>query len=332
MDRREFVKKTALASTLIGIPNLSYATNTLNSYENKNPFNISLSQWAFERDIFGNSRANYRWFSKMLLSQPKAVLQGSLDPTDIVVKAKELNLKGVDLVTSMIQSHKEDKKWLCDFKGKAKDHDVKFICLMADTHYKIGDTNPASRALSIKDHMKWIDAAAELECEHLRVNPFGNGTYLETLHNCSDSLVQLADYAKKQGILLTVENHGHPSSNGAWTNMLFEMTAHKNMGLFLDFGNFFMGGFNVRPRRYYDTTQGVIDLAPFASGISAKTRSFLENGNEASIDYDACVKEVMKYGFKGWMSAEYAGTEFNSTEGAKKTVALLRRIQKDYTY
>jgi len=126
-------------------------------------------------------------------------------------------------------------------------HNTKFVCLMADTAYKIGDLNPESRRKSITEHKQWIDTACELACEHLRVNPFGTGSYLQQLNHCTESLEELGEYAKQQELHLTIENHDHPSSNGAWTNMLLENIKHRNVGLFLDFGNFTMGGFSVRP-------------------------------------------------------------------------------------
>ncbi|ANW96066.1 hypothetical protein AXE80_07150 [Wenyingzhuangia fucanilytica] len=330
MNRRSFIQKTSAASLLISTsPSLLYANQKLSPPEVE-PFRISLSQWGYERDIFGQGRANNKWFKKMLVEDPKQVLQGTLDPTDIVIKAKNLGLHGVDLVSSMIQAHQHDKQWLWNFKAKAKDHHVKFICMMADGAYKIGDYNAENRKKAILEHQKWIDASAELGCEHVRINPFGTGTYLQMLNNCASSLTILSEYAKKQGIKISIENHGHPSSNGAWANMLIETVQPKNLGLFLDYGNFFMGGFSVRPRRYYDAKQGMEDLAPFATGISAKTKEFTVDGKEANIDYDMCMEETMKHKFKGWVSAEYAGKDLSCDQGAQKTVALLQHYQQKY--
>lgn len=331
MNRRSFLKSSAILATLLAPPSLAPPSlafeQSSGGKKTSSQFKISLSQWGFERDIFGKGRDNYKWFKKMLAEQPQAVLQGSLDPTDIVIKARELDLHGVDLVSSMLQAHKNDTVWLREFKSKATTYDTKFVCLMADTAYKIGDLNPENRRKSITEHKQWIDAACELACEHLRVNPFGTGSYLQQLHHCTESLEELGKYAKQQHLQLTIENHGHPSSNGAWTNMLLENIRHINVGLFLDFGNFTMGGFSVRPRRHYDTTQGVLDLAPHATGISAKTRAFLPDGNEDTINYEWCMNEVLRHGFDGWVSAEYAGKDLSCDEGTRKTTELLRKFQ-----
>ena len=326
MDRRTFVKKAVVSSVVSMTPSLLVSSNNeIIVGKNSNNHKISLSQWAYHRDIFGGTFSNYNWFKKTLQTEPLKVLQGDLDPTDIVVKANELNLKGVDLVTSMISAHKHDNIWLNDFRDKATDNDVSFVCLMTDTFNRIGDSNEEKRKLSVDDHKKWIDAAAELKCEHVRVNSYGDGSYLQVLNQCSKSVKELSVYAKSLGMKLTIENHGHPSSNGAWTDMLVESVDDDNFGVFLDFGNFFMGGFNVRPRRYYDTTQGVIDIAPHVTGISAKTRGFTEEGEDVMINYKECLAEVNKYDFDGWYSLEYEGDELSCDEGAIKTLELLEK-------
>ncbi len=164
----------------------------------------------------------------------------------------------------------------------------------------------------------------------MRVNPFGDGTYLQQIKQCAESLYILSEFSQNMGIKLTVENHGHPSSNGAWLNMLIEMTNHTNLGLFLDFGNFFMGGFNARPRRWYDLKQGVLDLAQFTVGVRAKSREFLPNGDQSMIDYDWSMSQVLSEGFNGWVSAEYAGKGLSNTQGSVLTIAKLRQLQKKY--
>ncbi len=338
MNRRHFTKQAALATGLLALPPLSYlnAKNTNSTLKTKTqpklePFKISLSQWAFESEIFGKGRENYRWFKKMLEQDPEAVLQGSMHTTDIVIKAQELGVHGVDLVTSMIYAYRDNPAWLRAFKQKANDHEVEFICLMADTATKIGASNSLARVKAVDDHKRWIEAALELGCHHVRVNPFGDGTYLEQMKRCAESLYVLSEFASNVGMQLTVENHGHPSSNAAWLNMLIEMTNHTNFGVFLDFGNFFMGGFNAKPRRWYDLKQGILDLSPMTVGVSAKTRQFLANGDEATIDYDWNMEQLKQQGFNGWVSAEYAGKDFTNTQGALLTINKLRQLQQKYS-
>lgn len=332
MKRRTFLTTSALASSALAFPNIAVQP-LFNSteIETEKPFKISISQWAFETEIFGKGRENYKLFKHNLEHNPDAVLQGSMKNTDIIYKAQELGVSGVDLVSTMMYSKRDDRKWQRHFSKMAKNEGIQLVCMMADTQTKIGDLDQLKRKQSVEDHKRWIEAAKELNCEHIRVNPFGSGTYLQQLNQCAESLAELSEFADQTGIKLTVENHGHPSSNGAWLNMLIELTKHSNLGLFLDFGNFFMGGFNARPRRWYDETQGILDLAPFTTGVSAKAREVSMDGTITDVNYDFCTAEVLKHGFKGWMSAEYAGKDLSNTEGSQAIIKKLRALQKAHS-
>jgi sugar phosphate isomerase/epimerase len=329
MKRRKFLTASALASSALVMPNQMINALFLSEEKLKQlPFKISISQWAFETEIFGKGRENYKEFKHNLEHNPDAVLQGSMKNTDIIDKALSLGVNGVDLVSTMMYSKRDDKKWLRQFSKQAKDKNVQFVCLMADTQTKIGDHNALNRQKSVDDHKHWIEAAKEMDCEHIRVNPFGTGTYLQQLNQCAESLQHLAEFAENTGIKLTVENHGHPSSNGAWLDMLIELTNHSNLGLFLDFGNFFMGGFNARPRRWYDATQGILDLAPHTIGVSAKARDISMDSVIKDVDYDFSTAEIIKNGFNGWMSAEYAGKDLTNTQGSLAIIKKLETLQK----
>jgi sugar phosphate isomerase/epimerase len=328
MKRRSFIKNTALATTAISIPSIAYSNKSFSMNQENTPFKISISQWAFEREIFGKGRDNYTLFRKNLETNPNAVLQGNLHPTDIVIKAQELGVTGVDLVATMMYAYRDDKSWLKQFKSKANDHNVQFVCLMTDAIHKVGAKNKSERQKAVEEHKRWIEAGVELGCEHVRVNPYGDGSYLEQMNQCTESLYTLSEFANDLNIKLTVENHGHPGSTGAWLNMLIESVNHPNLGVFLDLGNFFMGGWDVQPRRWYDIKQGVIDLAPYAFGISAKAHEFLPDGNIATIDYDWCFNEIHKHNFKGWVSAEYEGQDLSGHEGSRQIIKKLRKLQQ----
>jgi len=223
-----------------------------------------------------------------------------------------MGVNAVDLVNIMWFGHGNDKPWLRDFKQLAKNEDVSFVCLMCDNKDKIGAKDKASRLRSLDQHL--------------------HGSYLEQLKLCAEGMHEMSERAAKLNIELVIEIHGHPGSNGAWLNMLVEMTDHDNFGVYLDFDNFFMGGWGLDPQRRYDRKQGILDLADNTVGISAKTRHFLKDGTKKNIDYNWCVKTVLEHGFKSnqYMCAEYDGNELFDFEGSKKTVELLQRLQKKY--
>ncbi|MEL7361735.1 MAG: sugar phosphate isomerase/epimerase family protein [Bacteroidota bacterium] len=253
---------------------------------------------------------------------------GELDPRDIVAMARRLGVAHVDLVNILWFGHAQDAEWLRGLSQRARDHDVAFVCLMCDQLGHLGSSDPNQRMQAIENHKPWLACAAELGCTQVRVNAYGDGTYLEQLEQNAESIASLAELAEDQGVELLVENHGHPSSNAAWLAMLIEKVAHPNLGVYADLDNFFMGGWNIIPERRYDRLQGLLDLAPYTRGISAKTHAFTDEGRETTIDYVASMKVFLDHGFAGFASAEYEGSALSEYEGTQATIALLEATRK----
>lgn len=322
MDRRDFVKTVSALAVISVMPQLN-----AKAPKNNKLFKIALSQWSFHRAIFGDGRDNYEWFIKTLHSQPDNVLKGNMDPRDIVVIARKLGVDMVDLANILWFGHAQDKPWLRKFKAMSQDQGVGFTCLMCDELGYLGSSSKETRASAIEKHKPWIDAANELGCLQLRVNAYGDGTYLEQLQQNAESLFELAEYTQQFNLELLVENHGHPSSNGAWLAMLMEKVHHPNLGVYADLDNFFMGGWNHSPQRRYDTIQGLEDLAPYTRGVSAKTYGFRTNGQEQTIDYLRCMKILTDAGFDGYASAEYEGEGISEMAGSIAAISLLQKTR-----
>ena len=288
-------------------------------------FTISLSQWGFHRAIFGNAQDDYEKFIQTLHTNPDAVLLGDMDPRDIVVRARELGVGVVDLVNILWFGHGNDRPWLRDFKTLAANEGVEFGVLMCDETGKLGATERADRSDSVAKHAEWMETAVELGCPFIRVNPYGDGNYLEQCQRCSESLHRLGEMSASFGLEILVENHGHPGGNGAWMAMLMQMTGHPRVGIYADFDNFFMGGWGLVPERRYDRLQGMLDLAPYTKAVSAKSHDFGDDGKETKIDFNQCLRTVLDKGFRGLVCAEFEGSRLSETEGARLTVELLRR-------
>ena len=324
MTRRDFVEGIGVVSAA------ALTGNALSGAASKPaelPFTLGLSQWAFHRAIFGSARDNYSQFIKTLNTSPDDVLMGDMDPRDIVWRARELEVNVVDLVNILWFGHGQDRPWLNDFKSRASDANVTFGVLMCDQLGRIAAKSAVERKKSLEGHTRWMETAAELGCPFLRVNPYGEGTYLEQCKRGAETLNALAERSIDYGLEVLVENHGHPGSNGAWLAMLIEMADHSRLGTYTDLDNFFMGGWNLEPERRYDRQQGLIDLAPYTKAISAKTHDFGPTGEETTIDYHQCLKTLIDSGFNGLVSAEFEGNRQTEFEGSRLTIELLRREQ-----
>lgn len=286
---------------------------------------LGLSQWAFHRSILGDSRDNYDKYLTTLQSDPEKVLRGEMSNRDIIKQAVKLNVNVIDLVNLLFFSRVSDTQWLRNWKQEANDNGIRFECLMCDELGHLASSDAKERTRSIELHKQWLVAASELGCSQLRVNAYGDGSYLQQLRNCSDSLKMLCDEAASMDITIVIENHGHPSSNGAWLAMLMESVERDNVGVYIDFDNFFMGGWHHSPKRCYDRYQGMEDLARYTVGGSAKSYAFDSAGNETTVDFARCVSILKDAGFSGVLSAEYEGEVHSEYDGSFKTLALLKK-------
>lgn len=188
--RREFVQTLGVAgaAALTG-----QALQAVTPPASASPFTISLSLWAFHRAIFGPARDDYQQFIATLLSSPDDVLQSDMDPRDIVWRAREMDVNVVDLVNILWFGHGQDRPWLNDFKSKAKDANVTFGVLMCDQLGQIAAAAATERQQSVEGHTRWMETAAALGCPFLRVNPYGQGSYLEQCQRGAETLHTLAE-------------------------------------------------------------------------------------------------------------------------------------------
>ena len=92
-------------------------------------------------------------------------------------------------------------------------------------------------------------------------------------------------------------------------------------GTLPDFGNFKLEG-----NTWYDRYKGVGELMPFAKGVSAKSYSFDDKGNETQTDYYKMIKIVLDSGYDGYIGIEYEGNELGEMEGILATKKLLERV------
>lgn len=219
MNRRTFLK-SAPALGLTGItminPTKLFSNQTsakhIASGHSNNLFEISISQWCYHRAIFGDSRTDYAWFLKTLANDPDAVLQGGMDPRDIVLRARELDIDIVDLVNILFYGHADDQPWLNEFLRKSNGEGVRCEMLMLDETGSIGASSSSARKQSIDQVRIWMECAVKLKCHSIRVNAYGDGSYLDQLNRSAESLNILGQLGNQYNLDVLVENHGHPAS------------------------------------------------------------------------------------------------------------------------
>lgn len=268
-------------------------------------FQISLAQWSLHKTIF----------------------DGKLDNLDFAATAKnEFGISAVEYVNQFFKDKAGDQAYLADMKKRADDNGVTSLLIMIDGEGYLGSTDDAERVKAVENHYKWVEAAKFLGGHSIRVNAAGKGTAEEVSASAMDGLGKLSTFAKDHNINVIVENHGGYSSNGKWLSGVISGVGMDNCGTLPDFGNFCIERGDDGCANEYDRYQGMIELMPFAKGVSAKSNVFNDAGEEVNIDYTRILKTVKEAGYTGHIGIEYEGSELSEFDGIKATKALLERV------
>ncbi len=298
--RRSFLQTGlgALATSAVAVdPALAHVL----AQDEKPWFKISLAQWSLHRTL----RA------------------GKLDNLDFARYTKEtFGIHAVEYVNSFFKAHATDFKYLEEMRSRADDLGVRSLLIMIDGEGSLAAKDEVQRAKAIRNHFKWIAAAAYLGCHSIRVNAGGASDWEDGMGRAADSLRTLAEVAEPYDINVIVENHGGLSSNGEWLAGVMLKADHPRVGTLPDFGNFNLGG-----GEWYDRYKGVAQLMPFAKAVSAKSHEFDDQGNETKSDYLRLLATVKEAGYRGHVGVEYEGSKHSEDEGIQLTKDLLLRVR-----
>lgn len=318
MNRRLFLKNTGLAGAGISLagPVTSWLMENTLLTDSKPFFRLSLAQWSLHKAILETK---------------------TLSALDFAKKARALGIEAIEYVNQLYNPELQNMgldKLVKELDKRSKDNGVRNVLIMIDGEGELAALSKTERDDAIAKHSKWVDAAAELGCGSIRVNLFGTGAendFKIWKETSVDGLGRLAEYAKKSKINVIVENHGGLSSDAGKLTDVIKTIGLKNCGTLPDFGNFCVkrqGGerWGAPCIDEYDKYKGVLELMPFAHGVSAKTYDFDTNGNETTIDYKRMLKIVKDAGYTGHIGIEYEGNRLSEEEGIKATKELLMRV------
>jgi L-ribulose-5-phosphate 3-epimerase len=219
-------------------------------------FHISLAQWSLHKAFFSKA----------------------LDPLDFPRIARErYGIAAVEYVNQFFSDKAHDYTFLQQLKNNAEAAKVKNLLLMIDHQGELAAADARARRQAVEDHKKWIDAAAFLGCDAVRVNLHGFVSEDDWVQGSIESLRLLGAYAQSCGLKVLVENHGGLSAK---INLLIQVVRAVNLanvGTMPDFGNFCIRRevagdlWQSRCIEHYDPYQGVQEMLPYAGAISAKT-------------------------------------------------------------
>lgn len=273
------------------------------------PLQISLAQWSLHR----------------------AFESGDLSAANFASIAKNgFGIDAVEYVATFYKSHATDVVFWENMKRRADSVGVRSLLIMVDNEGDLGNQIEKERKQAVENHFKWVQAAHILGCHSIRINAFGEGTKDEVQNSMVKSLKELCEYAKGYNINVLIENHGLYSSDGKWVAEIMKRVNLSNVGTLPDFGNWCTAvkwgtTENNECTQTYDRYQGTQEMLPFAQGVSAKSYSFNEQGEETIINYNRMLKLVYQSNFDGFIGIEYEGSELSESEGIMATKALVEK-------
>lgn len=253
--------------------------------------------------------------------------QGKLHLSDVPFRAYDLGYRAVEL-QAMFLWPRPPGRWArllgrqaepivpgqCDRKALRRTHlnqhrsGTQLVCWSIDSDLAGEDVAAQKAYLAAA-----LEAAHFLHAPLIRLTLGGEKGNRAGLERAVELLRAVLPVAMAFDLKLAVENHGGLSGDPATLIELVERFHSPYVGVCLDFGNF-----------EGDPTMGMMKLAPHAIHVHARSRAFEANGEEATIDYRACLSALKAAKYEGAISIEYEG-DGEAVSGIQRTRELIEK-------
>ena len=185
--------------------------------------------------------------------------------------------------------------------------------IQVDGSENLSDPDAAKRAASVETIKRWMDRAAAVGAPTCRANTGGGPPEAWDVNRTADSFRQLAQYGKKIGVKILVENHIGYSADIDKVVAVITAVNDPYCRAICDWGN----SPNNEGR-----VAALGKLFPFLELVSAKELDFDENNKHINYDVVPIIKATESSGYKGIYSIEFYG------KPPKDTVAAARDMIK----
>lgn len=202
-----------------------------------------------------------------------------------------------------------DATYLQTFRQALKENNIKLSSLLIDTG-DIASPDDAKRNSDVQDIKSWIDVAAVLGAERVRIVAGNQTPKPEVVKRSSQHLGELLAYAKTKNIKASTENWQQTSLEA---EVLLELLQNNpELGLCADIGN---------AEQTNDKYATLKNLLPKATSVHFKAR--YENGQIEPDDLQTCMRLINEAKFSGVMTMIYESkqNEWKGVVQLKNTVA-----------
>ena len=294
LSRRTFVRNTALS-----LPALALAPTVLAAKKKKaaDRFQIGIQEYTF-----------HRWLGS-----------GKLKHLDYPALAKEkLGITHIEYWNRPFGGKHTDKKYVGELTKRTTGEGMKNVLILVDAANELDAKDAKQSARSVEEHKGWVDCAAQLGCDAIRVNCRSGGNRAENLNNAVEGMRAVCDYAKGSKVKVVIEPHGGYSNDPDWLLEVIKKLDHPNAGLLPDFNNF----------GRFDRYDGVKRTLAHAPAVCAKALNFDDQGNETHTDYFRMMKIIHESSYSGVITIEFEGHKVDPIAGSLKTKELIQKAIK----
>jgi sugar phosphate isomerase/epimerase len=184
-----------------------------------------------------------------------------------------------------------DAAYLQTFRQALAESNVKLSSLLIDTG-DIASPDEVKRNSDVQEIKSWIDVAAALGAERVRIVAGNQSPTPEVVTRSSQHLGELLAYAKTKNIKASTENWQKTSLEA---EVLLELLHHNpELGLCADIGN---------AEQTNDKYTTLAKLLPHATSVHFKAR--YENGGIEQSDLQTCMRLINEAKFSGVMTMIY---------------------------
>jgi len=228
-------------------------------------------------------------------SYGKQLSTGKMTLEDFLLKAVDLRLQGVDITTYYLRS--SDPIYLNNLRRLANQNAV--VISGVSCGVKMVEPDPTKRAGVLNEINRWVDVTERLGASRLRVLA-GKVPNDITIQQAIDSVVETmkaaTDYSGEKGITLAMENQPGLSQSPDVCLEVIHRVNSPYAGLNVDITHFVSS-----PAQ--DAYAQIGLCIPYA----ATTHIGNQFDDHTAIDLDRVWQLFAQAGFKGYMTAEYAG-------------------------
>ena len=180
--RRDFARNTILSSAALNLGPKLFSK----AKDDPERFQIGIQEYTF-----------HRWIGS-----------GKLDHLDYPALAKkELGITHIEYWNRPFNGKHTDKKYVGELAKRTTGEGMKNVLILVDARHQLDASAKDQRDKAVEEHKGWIDCAAQLGCDAIRVNCRSGGNPDLNLKNASDGVGRLCDYAKGSKVKVVIEPH-----------------------------------------------------------------------------------------------------------------------------